>query len=84
MVWLQAMDALITLFLLSCGAVELNPIMDTAIQYSPVVFCLLKILAALMSVWLWTQNKFAAWIITIVYILVVIWNTGLAYLLLVG
>ena len=82
MVWLQFMDAIATLFLVAHGAQELNPIMDAALQQHTVVFCMLKFLSALLSVWLWTKNKTGAWIVTIVFILVVAWNTTLVCILL--
>ncbi len=85
LVFLQAMDAATTLFLLEYGkefgAAELNPVMNAAIQHHPITFCLIKALAAVVSVWLWTKSTRGAWIIIVFYTLIVTWNVSLCYLL---
>ena len=84
MVLLQFMDAATTLFLVGNGASEVNPMMDAALQHSTLTFCFVKFLAALLCVWIWTKNKLGAWIVTIPYVLVVIWNLSLVAYLLLG
>ena len=81
-VWLQIMDAALTLFIVSQGGGEANPIMRWFLSHGVVSFCLAKLLAALLGIWLWFMSKIGIWIGIIVYSLVVIWNTILTTIIL--
>lgn len=70
---LNLADLISTLYALSLGAVEMNPIMNFAISVHPVVFTLVKLSAFPLCLWL-KRNSNAYPFVTAVFAVTVGWN----------
>ena len=80
MAFQQCMDYATTVFLLNSGlGIELNPIIAPVInaEYGWLYLIPIKLVGILACIFLWKHSKKMAWLITIFYTIVVLWNVSL-------